>query len=717
MAEGKGVRFFEVLGQRFELPVLELRKQLEHARKLRARLGATWFESLTAPVVERFSSEEFKTERAFLRARRVLEAHQDVVYDALDHVTVYENALTLAIRMVGEKANAKLDALAMRARERQRIAAQASRLAERVGAELETDLALIRGRMLAIGKAAHLMLTRLEARRDHVTAILAKLEERREALSDQAALLTHDEHQWYFREELRNDGDLARWQTGPDRLCESVEGVLHHLVAELEGFEARLEAMPGSVERVLARVEEVDSGVRRSGPDVQALLEVEGFESLSAVGSVRDIPQRLDDEDWNRVLKHEQDLELLSEETQVDRLEEALRNWLERAVKRRRAASRRCATCTNPLLGGQTCGRAHVMCHRCRAKARAGGMAWLSERGFAPTTRHGMRDSGLISRVVFESLMGHVPNVGEAHGPVTGVTWREAVAFCNALSVREGRAEVYRIGRVTRRRNEEGWRLPESLEDRDISKANLREWLFASTEDLRESALGPGLRLVAPRERHEVMGRAVADAQEDDIGFRCLSPIPRPVEVQRKAPAKRARPSRRKGASARRLMQLLAFAALVSLAAGLVMNEFAPSSPTIPSSDTRTASEPAPSLGEPPGEPTEPVETEKNEITQKLEAAEAARLKKDRKGALKLYESILELEPGHLEARYGAAREAAALRDGAKAFMYLEVLVANGGAEARDLLRQALTAPEFSRLVKDPRWKRIEKAATATSTK
>ncbi len=717
MSEGKGVRFFEVLGQRFELPVLRLGKQLEHAAKLRARLGATWFENLLDPLAERFRSPETRTELAFLRARRVLEAHEEVVYAALEHVTVYENALSLATQMVGDKANAKLDGLAKRAEERQRIAAQAARLAERVGVELEADLELIRERMLAIGKAAHLMLTRLEARRAHVKTMLDKLEERRRALADQAALLTHDEHQWYFREELRNDGDLERWQTGPDRLCASVEGVLHHLVAELEGFEARLEAMPGSVERVLARVDDAQSGRDRvqTGPDLQTLLELEGFDDLTAVGRSEDLPQRLDDEDWDRVLRHEQDLDLLSEETRVDKLGAALRTWLERAVIRRRVNARSCATCKSRLLGGIIAGRSHVLCHRCRGKARSGGMAWLAEVGFDPTTRRGVRDSGPITRVVYESVMGHVPTAGDGHEPVKGVTWTEAVAFCNALSEMEGRARVYRIGRVTRRRDGDGWRLPELLEDRDTPKPGLREWLFASVEGTRQSALGPGLRIVAPARPDEVMGRAVADAKED-VGFRCLSPVSRPAVVQKKTPAKRTKTSRARGTSARKLMQLLAFGALISLAAGLVLSEFVPSKPAIPSSDTRTASEPALPAETPRGGssmgPASLVESD--EVAEKLEAAEAARQKKDRKGALKLYEGILEIVPSHLEARYGAAREAGALRDGTKAFMHLEVLVARG-QEARPWLVLALTAPEFSRFVKDPRWKRIEKAADTTT--
>jgi len=157
-------------------------------------------------------------------------------------------------------------------------------------------------------------------------------------------------------------------------------------------------------------------------------------------------------------------------------------------------------------------------------------------------------------------------------------------------------------------------------------------------------------------------------------------------------------------------MQLLALGGLVSLAAGLVMQELAPSTPAIPSSDTRTAGEPARPQAR-PGELTAPVEPVRDTFADKLEAASVARKKKDFKGALKLYESILEVEPGHLGARYGAAKEAGALRDMTKAFMHLEVLVANGGPEARRLLVQALTEPEFSRLVRDLRWQRVVKAA------
>lgn len=741
-------RVFEVLGRRFELPMLKLGKRLARASALRRRLGATWSEAFFEPLLSRFHKPERRAEVAFARAYRLLASHEAVVEAALTHVLVYEHALAAAADFVDEKARKKVAALLERAHERERVASRAARLADRVESELEADLALIADRMRAIGTAAHLMLIRLDRRRGHVRGLIDKLEEREAALIDQRNLLTHDEHNWYFHEAMRRDEDLERWLVAPDRLCASIEGVLQHLVAELEGLEAKISAMPASVERVLARV---DDGA--SAPSLESLLDLEGFERLTAVGDANAVPSRLDDTDWDDVLHHAHESELVLSATSPAALAVEIEDWLARARGRAPLPTRRCGTCEAALLGRKGPGRGHVLCPYCRERARLGGMAWLGEVGFEPTRQRGQRDSGLVTRVVFESVMGSVPSVGPARGPVTGVTWYEAIAFCNALSEREGRPPVYRTsGRTTTRRRahaEEGWRLPESLENRDKSDHPVREWLFSAEGEEGQRALGPGPRLVASANPRQPTGRAVTETRDPDLGFRVLSPVPRPAprpvaSEAARPPARVVRPvapqrtKKLTPKAGRRVMQVLSLTALVALAMHLTLDEFAsPTSPS-PASDTRTANEPLPvppipsfDDGEPavrpgdkprshtvPGDPLSepranaPVTDASPEIQASLEAAEKARQKKDRRGALKAFETVLERDPGHLDARYGAAREAAALRDANKAFAHLEVLIASEKAAATKLLAEALGEPDFARLKKDARWGRVVRAVS-----
>ncbi|WP_299535959.1 formylglycine-generating enzyme family protein [uncultured Streptomyces sp.] len=73
-----------------------------------------------------------------------------------------------------------------------------------------------------------------------------------------------------------------------------------------------------------------------------------------------------------------------------------------------------------------------------------------------------------VTQGLYAQVTGGRPSA--AHGdelPVEGVSWQDAVAFCNALSVREGLRPVYTIGDeddVRRDTGADGYRLPTEAE-------------------------------------------------------------------------------------------------------------------------------------------------------------------------------------------------------------------------------------------------------------
>ena len=68
-----------------------------------------------------------------------------------------------------------------------------------------------------------------------------------------------------------------------------------------------------------------------------------------------------------------------------------------------------------------------------------------------------------VTQALYESVMGENPSYFTGDNlPVEQVTWYEAVAFCNALSEREGLAKAYTINgtNVTQNTSASGYRLP-----------------------------------------------------------------------------------------------------------------------------------------------------------------------------------------------------------------------------------------------------------------
>ena len=72
-----------------------------------------------------------------------------------------------------------------------------------------------------------------------------------------------------------------------------------------------------------------------------------------------------------------------------------------------------------------------------------------------------------VSQAEYEGLMGKNPsNFKGTSLPVENITWEEAVAYCNALSTKEGLTPVYKLeaGKVSWNRSANGYRLPTEAE-------------------------------------------------------------------------------------------------------------------------------------------------------------------------------------------------------------------------------------------------------------
>lgn len=724
-------RVFEVLGQRFTLPVLALDRPLERAARARRRLGATWFEALVDPLLRPLRSPATRTQIGFSRAHRVLSAHEQIVFLALDHVAIYDDALARATQHVAERARAKVDGLLARAAERRRVAERAAHLASRVESQLERDLALFRARIQAVARAAHLMLTRLARYRGFVRHTAQTLVEREAQLAGRRTLLVHDEHAWHLDRELRADRDFAEWLSAPDALCAGIEESLRGLVKDLEGLEAGLFAVPDAVDRLLDQAELADAARLEdplAGIDAPIPQRLPGLD---------DVPVRLDDADWDALAAHELEAELVFEASTVEALGVEVIDWLARQGGEPGAQRRTCATCASTIVSGAMLGRAHVLCMSCRDRARVGGRAWLERVGFRPVAHGEGLVSGPVSRVVFESVMGWVPSAGPAHEPVTDVSWHEAIAFCNALSVRESRPLAYKIGRSHTRwlrtdAPRTGWRLPDAPPE---ALGDLREWLWGGADEAPSERLGPGLRRIAAPSGAT---RATAEAREGDVGFRvhcdrdtpaalaAPTPSSRPPRAARARKSPRVAPPRAtrpalSPTARRRRVQLVAFGALIATAATTVALDgagiFRGSAPRPASPRVDPATPPRdPASEAPPAPPAPaPVESPGDQARQEAEIAivrgYSARAAKDRKAARAFFEEALALAPEQLDARYEAAREAAFARDHTAAFAHLDALI---GAREREvavaLLERALVEPELARLRRDPRWKVVARA-------
>lgn len=728
------VRSFEVLGERFALPTLDLAGRLDRASRLRQRLGASWLEQLSDPLLKPFRRPERRVRLGFIRAHRVLSAHEAIVFAALDHVAIYDDALVRATEHVTQRSRQKVEELLEKAAERRRVAEKAAHLASRVEDQLEADLSLIGERVRLVGKAAHLMLTRLARYRAFVSRTSRALTERERQLTAQRTLLVHDEHTFELSRELAEDRDIARWHTDPDALCAGIEESLRGMLVDLDGLEGGVAAVPEAVERLLARAEAAPPGDGALGA-----LELDLGEAGEAAGLPRlgEVPSRLDDGDWDAVLQHEMESELVFSARSVEALGVEVVDWLD-AQGTGRGRSRACAVCGQAIVGGAALGRAHVLCVRCRDQAKVGGHAWLERHGFAPVREQGSRryESG-VTRLVFEAVLGWVPSVGPAREPVTGVTWYEAIEFCNALSRREGRRPAYRIrgDKVTLRSGTPGgglgWRLVEASVP---ARGSLREWRWGRVDGGAARALAHGLRPIA-RSGSGGVDRAVPEVREDDLSFRITCEV---EAVAQSAPVRQPRSGRSASpitprpadpATARRVVQALSLGMLVSGAAVMLAVEEASVSSAnttvvAPSVEAVVSSSAGTLVESPPPEPTpvEPTEPEPASAGAKvlvarpvdalLEEGYAARAKKDRKAARTAFDRAVVVAPEDLEARYESAREAAYSRDTNQAFLHLEVVrqAATTEPKAHRLLMQALSEADFVRLKRDKRWKTIEAA-------
>ena len=729
------VRSFEVLGERFALPTLDLEGRLDRASRLRQRLGASWFEQLGDPLLEPFRRPERRARLGFIRAHRVLSAHEAIVFAALDHVAIYDDALVRATEHVAQRSKQKVEELLRKAAERRKVAEKAAHLASRVEDQLDADLRLIGERVKLVGKAAHLMLTRLGRYRAFVRQTSRALTERERQLTAQRTLLVHDEHTFELSRELAEDKEIARWHTDPDALCAGIEESLRGMLVDLDGLEGGVAAVPDAVESLLAKAElaTADGGF---DPGVSGLGE------LGALPRVGEVPSRLDDGDWDAVLQHELESELVFSARSVEALGVEVVDWLD-AQGTGRGRSRACAVCGQAIIGGAALGRAHVLCVRCRDQAMAGGHAWLERHGFAPAREQGSRRyESAVTRLVFEAVMGWVPNVGPAREPVVGVTWYEAIEFCNALSRREGRRPAYRVrgDKVTLRSGSAvGWRLVEGAAP---ARGVLREWRWGRVDGGAARTLAHGLRPIA-RSRGGEVDRAVPEVREDDLSFRITCevepaveqarvPEPRPVERRPKSgrSASPITPRPADGAAGRRVVQALSLGMLVSGAAVMLAVEEASVSgasrpvpaesveSVVVSGSSVSVETPAPVPVPNPDEPAEPEGADEpppavaRPVDVLLEEGYAARAKKDRKAARTAFDRAVVVAPEDLEARYESAREAAYARDTNQAFLHLEVVrqAATTGPKAHRLLMQALSEPDFARLKRDKRWKTIEAA-------
>ncbi|MET9727978.1 formylglycine-generating enzyme family protein [Streptomyces zaomyceticus] len=116
-----------------------------------------------------------------------------------------------------------------------------------------------------------------------------------------------------------------------------------------------------------------------------------------------------------------------------------------------------------------------------------------------------------VTQDLYESVTGGRP--GTAHGdrlPVEGVSWDEAVRFCNALSAREGLRPAYRVPADESDapewdRTADGYRLPTEAEWEHACRAGTTEARYGPLDEIAWHRGNSGERL------HEVAGRRPND--------------------------------------------------------------------------------------------------------------------------------------------------------------------------------------------------------------
>ncbi|MEU6822417.1 SUMF1/EgtB/PvdO family nonheme iron enzyme [Streptomyces atriruber] len=133
-----------------------------------------------------------------------------------------------------------------------------------------------------------------------------------------------------------------------------------------------------------------------------------------------------------------------------------------------------------------------------------------------------------VTQELYAEVTGGRPaSSGAARGgrlPVEGVSWWDAVRFCNALSVRDGHAPAYRLDgdgtgdspeRIAWDESADGYRLPTEAEWEHACRAGTTGPHYAPLDEIAWYRANSEERL------HEVGGRRPnAWGRVDDVGFR-----------------------------------------------------------------------------------------------------------------------------------------------------------------------------------------------------
>ncbi|MFE5941307.1 formylglycine-generating enzyme family protein [Streptomyces sp. NPDC056480] len=136
-----------------------------------------------------------------------------------------------------------------------------------------------------------------------------------------------------------------------------------------------------------------------------------------------------------------------------------------------------------------------------------------TERSWAVDVRAFALGAAPVTRGLYEQVMGTGPST--AHGdrlPVEGVSWGDAIRFCDALSVREGLRPAYRVPADDTDaeapdwdRTADGYRLPTEAEWEHACRAGTTEARYGPLDEIAWHRGNSGERL------HEVGGRRPND--------------------------------------------------------------------------------------------------------------------------------------------------------------------------------------------------------------